>query len=218
MSVTVTILKESPQMLAFEGVVRKSVEATLKEVEEHIVLPNLDVVVADNPTSAIPEIGVGGSSPTPHLIFISLDLSRNHKESFFTEMIRRTLVHECHHAARGTRFPFSSATLLEAFVAEGLADHFDIEITDGTPYPWSTALDDDQIQTYFRKAQSEGLYSTEYSHANWFFGIGGEIPRWAGYAIGFKLVADYLNETGQRASLLVYANPADFLRGLFSVE
>jgi uncharacterized protein YjaZ len=33
-----------------------------------------------------------------------------------------------------------------------------------------------------------------YDHNAWFFGTDPDIPRWAGYAIGFELVKNYLSK------------------------
>jgi len=192
---------------------QKGAEDAIKNIEAKIKLPLLDIVIADNPDAAIPETGVGGFSPNPHLIFVWINPEHNDLEKTIEEEVRRTITHESHHAARAITFPWNEANLLEAFITEGLADHFDVELNEGKTYPWSVALSESEIEKYFDKAKNSELLSKEYDHSSWFFGSEEkDIPRWAGYAIGFKLVGDYIKKTGKTASELVNTLAGDFIK------
>ncbi|WP_425148489.1 DUF2268 domain-containing putative Zn-dependent protease [Deinococcus sp.] len=93
-----------------------------------------------------------------------------------------TIAHELHHLRRW-RGPGCGATLLEALVSEGLAQHYELSERRTPPIYAHISADLDAL---WKLAQSE-LDESRYDHARWFFGVA-ELPRWAGYALGFELV------------------------------
>jgi uncharacterized protein YjaZ len=76
-------------------------------------------------------------------------------------------------------------------VTEGLADSFALEIVRGAPtLPWDSALTiEERVSTWL--PAREALWSG-YDHDRWFFGHG-DLPRWAGYSLGFDAVQQYLD-------------------------
>ncbi len=207
MSVNIHILKASGRLEQFEAVITTALKAGLAEVQTKITLPRLDVVVVDDNDSAIPETGVGGSAPNAHLLYIYIDPTFHNLETVLDFEIRSTLAHELHHCARWAAVGYGT-TLLEAIVSEGLADHFDIEVNGAEPKPWSVALPEKELQSILKKAQEE--FNSEYIHSDWFYGSK-EIPRWAGYSLGFKIVGDYISKTGKSASELVATSHTEFI-------
>lgn len=197
---TLHILKASGRLEKFVPCIQSAFKAGVNNITEKISLPPVDVVVEDNPNSAIDITGIGGGAPTAHLMYIHIDpLFENLSQTLDFE-IRSTLAHELAHCARWHERGYGE-TLAEAIVSEGLADHFDIEINGGNPKPWNVALTAEILKEIKQKAE-QVYYSTKYDHAKWFFGKG-EIPRWAGYTIGFSVVGDYLQKTGLKASDLI---------------
>lgn len=180
-------------------------EAFLKIRKVLAAVDEIDVVIQDNPNSAIPEIGVGGYSPDGHTIFLSFDLSHAQIQNAITHETVRTLAHEVHHCVRW-RGPGYGETLFEAFITEGLADHFQMEVTQGTPPLWVSTFNSEELKDLEHLAEPE--YWRAYNHNDWFFGSKDKkIPRWAGYALGYRLVERYLGQTNEKASRL-YATPA----------
>src|SRR5690625_1970846 len=111
--------------------------AALERIERHLPLGHIDVVVERNPFAVIPELGVGGFSPSGHLVHVSLDPAHARFGEALEQHLPRTLAHELHHCARW-RGPGYGRTLGEALVSEGLADHFDLEVHPGAePYHWA---------------------------------------------------------------------------------
>ena len=112
----------------------------ISEAERKItkVLPvkNVDIVVVDNPDYTIPETGIGGNTYSPDYLVVSLDPTFvNFKNVLQTELLD-TFAHELHHAARWQTVGYGE-TLLETMISEGLADHFEIEITKKKNiHPW----------------------------------------------------------------------------------
>ena len=69
------------------------------------------------------------------------------------------------------------ATLLDAMVSEGLADHFSLQVFPGEAPPWTAALDEAQRASFRARAAKE-LDTSPYPHAAWFFGAEEDIPNW----------------------------------------
>lgn len=171
---------------------REVVEAALKQHAARLKLDGVDVAVHVNPTWTIPETGVGGYTPTGHWLQLTLDPANpNFAESWLRE-VRPTLAHELHHARRW-RGPGYGRTLLEALVSEGLAQHFGAEVR-GTSPPYARIPAD--MNGLWQRAQAE-LGASTYNHAAWLFGSPeARLPRWAGYALGFELVRQFLAREG----------------------
>ncbi len=211
MVIDIHILLGSGRLLPYQSQIKNRFDKLITIVKKQLSLGNVDVVVYDNPEGAIPEIGVGGYSPNAHLIFISLDPQFPNFQQTIDEELKRTIAHELHHTLRW-RDPGYGETLFEALITEGLADHFDMEVNNiDNPEPWDTALSDKQLVEIKAKAQKE-FDNKNYNHNEWFFGSKEKnIPRWAGYTLGFKLVEDYLKRNPhKKPSQLYSAHPEDF--------
>lgn len=156
----------------------------------------------------IPEIGVGGYAPDANTVFISLDPDFSEFENTITNELSRILTHELHHVLRLKNHVYGE-TLLEVLIAEGLADHFDVEVNEVAPHPWCTALSEDQIGTLLVKARKE-FDSKKYDHDVWFFGSEEKsIPKWTGYSLGYKLVDDYLQKNNDKKPSTLYKLKAE---------
>lgn len=202
-------LEISKELDFLKDKIEKAYQEIMPVIEGKIELPDIDIVVSDNPKGVIPEIGIGGNSPDANSIFINIDKDFPNIENEIEEKIKSTLAHESHHCTRSEYFYYGD-NLLEAMVTEGLADHFDLEINDGEEKPWCDALSDEELIELMKKAEKE-FNNEKYDHVKWFFGVDSEIPKWAGYSIGFKIVGDYLEKTGKKASELFSLDSKEFL-------
>lgn len=211
MSVNAHILLGTGSLTLHQGLIKKEFDELVTKIQNQLPLGNVDVVIYDNPDGSIPEIGVGGYSPNANLIFISLDPHYPNFQETINTHLKRTLAHELHHALRW-RGPGYGETLFEALITEGLADHFDMEINNiNNPEPWNVALSEQQIAEIETKAREE-FDLKNYNHNEWFFGSKEKnIPKWAGYTLGFKLVSDYLKKyPDKKPSLLYNVSAKDF--------
>lgn len=209
--IQVHILKASGRLGALEKRIKQYIDDGIESVATHIQLPDIDVVVLDNPKMTIPETGVGGYAPLPYILYISIDPSFLNLDKILEKEIVSALVHELHHCARWHTIG-QDQTLFDAIVSEGLADHFDIEINGGEPRPWSVALNEEQLKKINDLAKKEFTCAT-YNHSEWFFGTNeGKIPRWAGYSLGFSIVADFFKKTNKKASEVVSMPSKHFLK------
>ncbi len=190
----------------------KALEDVLPIAVARINATDIDILVDFEVALTIPEIGIGGSTETPHVIRISINTDHKNIEEHLEREIKSTVVHELHHAMRNRIYPWPG-TLLDDIVGEGLADHFDIEINGGNPKVWSLSLSETQLTTVNDIASSKwSKQNTEQDYYNWMHGskeLG--IPKWAGYALGFKIVEEYMQKTGKRASDLVKTPSDEFI-------
>lgn len=162
----------------------------------------------------IPEKGHVGHSLGPGVVMITVDPENPALTANADFALERMMVHELHHAARWDGPP-QRATLGGALVSEGLAGHFAQEVYGGPPEPWES-LDLDTVRASVARAE-ENWGESHYDHDAWFFGAG-ELPRWIGYSLGFRMVSIFLAANGERkASDLAHADPEMFREFLDAV-
>ena len=171
------------------------------------------VSVDVDPGGAIPGIGVGGyTDPTSGTVSISLDLSVVRLDRTLRVWLPQELAHELDHTARIQVGPGYGSSLLEAMTSEGMADAFSIQCFPETPrIPWDHALTKEQERAAWADARRRlGEFD---DHAEWFFGSG-DLPRWAGYTLGFDIVSGYLRRhPALSAADLVTTDAETILRG-----
>jgi uncharacterized protein YjaZ len=139
---------------------------------------------------------------------LTIDMSKEAAPDALCDEIARTVCHEFHHALRwdGPGYGYS---LGEALVSEGLAQVFVHEVLECPPEPWEIMPEGVDTRSLSRMAH-DAFDDTDYSHDAWFFGAG-DLPDWAGYALGRALVAAHL--TTRRATALELAcEPASAFR------
>lgn len=204
MNIRLHILSSSGTLKPFINDIEKNFDSAINIITTQIPARNVDVVVYDNPEGALEIHGIGGYTPNAYQIFISLNPTfKNLNVSINTEL-KRTLAHELHHTLRWKK-PGYGETLLDALVTEGLADHFDIEVFNGKPQPWSVAFTPEELDKIRIKAEKE-FDNKDYDHFAWFYGNEElSIPEWAGYSLGFQIIKDYLKRNPDKKPSQLYA-------------
>jgi uncharacterized protein YjaZ len=187
---------------AIVGEVRETVTAVRRLMEVEGVTVRVDA----GTDSVIPEIGLGGRTIGTGVIRLVVNPDSPRVPASISTELFPLLAHEMHHVARSRSVGYGS-NLLEAMVSEGLADQFAIEVAGIDPPMWSTALGGADLELWSARAKEE-WYDTGYSHDAWFFGTGGQIPRWAGYAIGFDMTRDFLLANPDRKPSQLFSEPA----------
>ena len=161
--------------------------------EATIKADKIDVVFVNAPIHTIPELGLGGNSPGPYNVYVSLNPEY---KDLLDEDVASTLVHEFHHNMRWRR-PGYGTTLGQALVSEGLACLYEEEYSGKVPIYAEVNLSPEQI------TRAQTLFDSKaYSHAEWFFGAEG-IERWFGYTYGYQLAKNYSKKVGKTAAELV---------------
>ena len=181
----------------------------LSEMDDHLDVNNLRIVLINDAAGAIPEIGIGGFNPSASEIRIFLDTGVENLEQVLRNEYAFQVAHEAHHALRRRTVGYG-ATLFEAAITEGMADHFALLTAGGSPRPWSTALSGTALESWIDRVQDEG--SGPYDHGRWFLGGATDVPRWTGYAVGFELVRVFLESNpDENAATLVDTEASQFL-------
>lgn len=171
-------------------------------VEDKLKADKIDVIFVNAPLSTIREQGIGGYSPGPFNLYVSLDPQY---KNLLVEDIVSTIVHETHHCLRW-RDPGYGKTLGEALISEGLASLFEEECSGQTPIYAQVKIKPSEI-----KAAKKLFNSKTYNHSKWFFGAK-EIQRWFGYTYGYQLCKAYSVKTGKSAAQLVHAKAPSFIK------
>lgn len=208
MNIISHILNASGKLTSHIKIIEFNFNKAIKKVTERLPISNVDVIIAENPVGAIPKLGIGGRSLNANLVFISIDSNFPNLTKSLNDGLERTLAHELHHCIRWSNVGYGD-TLLEALISEGLADHFDIEVNNKNPEPWSIALSEEKTKELLEKAKPE-FNNKKYNHQAWFFGRGvTDIPKWTGYSLGFYLVGEYLKKNADKKPSQLYATKAE---------
>jgi uncharacterized protein YjaZ len=186
------------------------VRATFDRAASYVALQPVHIVVDTDLGNVIPEVGIGGFSPSATRVTISIDPMRADLDAVIQRALPPMLAHELHHAARHATVGYG-ATLLEAAVSEGLADHFSAELYGGPPPPWAIALGGQELAVWTETLLAEPPGA--YDHAKWFYGTGGTVPRWTGYAVGYGLVGAFLDLNPSALPSRLVDEPASSFRG-----
>ena len=195
--VHVHLLDAAGHLEEFRSEILEETDQTIARVCNLIPVKQVDVLIIENPSWTIPEIGLGGLSPNAHFVQVSLD--PNHPD--FRQNLKRELppllAHELHHALRWHN-PGPGETLLTALVMEGLAQAFEIPFRNGQPPTYAILKNPSQMNELIELARLE--FDKPYDHDVWFFGKeASRIPTWAGYALGFEIVQRYLEKANTTA-------------------
>jgi hypothetical protein len=171
---------------------------------------DIDLMITNHmPFVLIPEDGIGGRTYWSDLITICVDEEKLTK-SKMTEM----LVHELCHAARWGKNNEWMNTLFDGLINEGIATYFESEfaknLEDKTVFI-KTILErsDEENKKIFEKLRDQ-LESSSYDYEMIFFNGNDELPRWAGYSLGYYLVKKYLKKTGKKIEDAFADKYADF--------
>lgn len=190
------------------------IKSAVKTAEEY-VFPKLkidwdiDVLVTNRIPMIIPENGAGGYTFTADFFRIII----NDKKAT-DNLISENVVHELCHAARWGRNDEWIKSLFDCLIFEGLACALEAEfVKDKTEKSLfiKTILDctDDENKKILALLQDK-LDSNEYNYDEFFFNGNINLPRWAGYSLGYYLVKKYLEKTNKKIEDAFADKYADF--------
>jgi uncharacterized protein YjaZ len=157
---------------------------------------NVFAVSPSYPLKVIPEDGISGKTYRSDLIIIVINKEIGFSQDFFYE----TLCHELAHSLRWQKVDEHSATLFDEIIFEGLAILLEEK----------TMAENDILNTqyFLKEIQStdqamidkiilkldKSLNGDGYDYNKIFISGDDELPRWAGYRLGYYLVKKYLKD------------------------
>jgi len=120
-------------------------------------------------------------------IITYIDFSRRDIKKVITRRFFTNLYHELSHLAREA-FVGWGRTFLDHLVAEGIASYTEKALDNRAEVPYIRKIkNEDEL---WRKAKPF-LSRGKYRHSDWFFGSR-NIPRWAGYRLGYLIVDSFM--------------------------
>jgi len=177
------------------------------------ISPSLKVLIKESTNKDVLKDmdGVGGYCPAPDFIQISIDKDNQKFKDDPVGAVTRSFAHELYHSMRffnGASAP--NGLLLDCIVDEGLADQFVFEILHELPV-WNKKLSDkisNKLLSAFLKVWSEKVNDDNYN--DWFIkgSTDKNIPRWAGYSLGLKIVRSYQKQHGINSVLEMLLTPS----------
>ncbi|RJF73671.1 hypothetical protein D3875_10885 [Deinococcus cavernae] len=193
-----------------EAELRSVTQDALGRHAARLELDGVDVALLVDPHWDIPELGLVGYAPQGHFVQLMVNPGNPNFERLWRRELPLHLGHELHHAKRWQGVGYGR-TLLEALVSEGLAQHYEVEER-GQPPIYAAAHAD--MAGLWQRAQTE--LHQPYDHNAWFFGSADrQLPRWAGYALGYELVQRFFAATGGDAVTHVNT-PAETFAGAWA--
>lgn len=209
MNIKLHILNTSGKLTPIASSIKSVSEDTIKEVKKVLPIDNIDVLVWDYPDWSIEKYGIGGHTLTSNTIAISIDSENKNINKDFNKRLKLTIIHEIHHAARLQVMGNDRSSRLEHSIREGLAEHFEIELTGKEPEVWDMALSREELDKFVEVAKTN-LSTDDYLVYDWLFGnkeLG--VPEWTGYSVGFYLVGEFLKKNPAKKPSTLYATSAN---------
>jgi len=192
-----------------EELIRSLLEDVAARAAGALDLGMIQVTVTVDAGRAIPGWGIGGYALGPTEIEIVVDPGFPGLDQVLIDRLPHIAAHEMHHAVRWCG-PGPYATLLEALVFEGMADHFGREVVGAPLPPWTQAFPRRETVLYLERARPE--FDRTFDFEAWFFGVATDLPVWTGYTLGYRLVGDYLAANPGTSAASLVDTPAEALR------
>ena len=193
----------------------EAIKKAVKEAEQYVypklkVDWDIDLLVTNRLYDIIiPEDGVGGCTRASDFIEFAIDEGKA-TESLISEMV----AHELCHAGRWGKNDEWANSLFDEVVSEGIATYLEAEFVkdrnEKTVFI-KTILErsDEENEKILEKLRSQ-LDLNYYDYDTIFFNGSNELPRWAGYSLGYYLVKKYLKKTGKKIEDAFADKYADF--------
>lgn len=116
-------------------------------------------------------------------------LSVNPWAEGWEETLPYVVAHEYHHVTWGLRHGHKFAgDMLEILILEGRADSFADIVYPGRNVPWTSSLSIEEEREFWWTVVKDDLYSTDLAYAKRIT----QENNWAGYAIGYHIVQEYI--------------------------
>ncbi|MCZ6362916.1 DUF2268 domain-containing putative Zn-dependent protease [Vibrio parahaemolyticus] len=210
MTANITVLNSSGKLSEYSSLLENTIGSALNRISEFFELSSIDITVSPFQKGEESPSGLGGYALSEHRVELLVDCSRSDIDEVIETELLEVLAHELHHALR-LSFHMPTGTLLQQLIMEGLACHFEHSVTNGKPsslfkdlanYDWRFGLEQ----------MHHLLETTDFSLDKLFLGSHPkEFPKYAGYWIGYNLVAEYARANNATEVEMVGLNASCFL-------
>lgn len=206
--VRIHILDANKLKIPYQSTIRRLIYRAYHFSRQALPIGAIDVVVQVQTELTLPEIGIGGYSPSAYLSFIFINPSNSQLENTLLQHLPAIVSHEFMHCARWLG-PGYGTTLGEALVSEGLALQFEATLRGEAPW-YAQTLNTEALAQSEQEARADWQRS-DYDRMSWFspFSTNGN-PPYRGYSLGYHLVARGMLTTGLSASQMWDRPAMDF--------
>jgi len=201
MSINKSVLNSNGDLTPFLNLLTTETEIAITKISSLLPIENLDLVICHCPEGASPSTGIGGNTYTSNYIAIYIDAKKINIANNISNDLLSVLAHEFHHAKRMECIKAFS-TLAEVLILEGLACHFEKEVTSNKLPSLFRDMNLSKFNEYYQIMKPD-FNSTTFDFEYLFLGKSSEIlPRYAGYLLGYKIVDIYVKKYNIPASQL----------------
>jgi uncharacterized protein YjaZ len=200
MKVNVLVANANNNLLQFLPKIESATKLAEDYVGRKLALQyDVNIVFAELDQFIIPEDGMGGRTYRDDFILITLNAEKNFSEDTLFEII----CHELCHAARWGVNPEYMMTLFDGAINEGIATNFeemavrDNNIRNKQVFLRTVANRSDADNEMILSLLRSQLDNNQYDYDEIFFNGSSQLPRWAGYSLGYYLVKKYLSASGK---------------------
>lgn len=208
MAVNVNILNASGLLDPVLTILRTACHKALSQVEQLLTIPSVDICISPASKEYITPSGIMGCVTTPFVIDILLDASRSDLTEIITNELPSTLAHELHHLVR-LASGIEDSTLFEHLITEGLACHFEASCGKKDMPDFLSEIKMSNWHELYEQMKQD-LNNQDFDYRYYFAGTSTEMPKHAGYWVGFNLIAQYIEKNGGSAVSLAMTLAAEF--------
>ncbi len=208
MTVNINVLNASGKFDPVLSLLEHTCDQIILEVKQVFTLPSVDICISPASEEYITVSGIMGCVTTPYVIDILLDTSRSDLVNIIENELAATLAHELHHLVR-LKSGIEDSTLFEHLITEGLACHFEAKCGQKEMPGCLAEIQTSSWLELYDKMKVD-LNNQDFDYRYYFAGTTGEIPKHAGYWVGFNLVTQYIEKNGGSAVSLAMAPAAEF--------
>ncbi|PSV57395.1 DUF2268 domain-containing putative Zn-dependent protease [Photobacterium sp. GB-3] len=210
MAVKITILNASGKLSKYSDLLEHTIGCALIKIGEFLKVSNIDITVSPFQTGEESPSGLGGYALSEHRVELLVDSSRDDIAEIIKTELLEVLAHELHHAVR-LSFHMPTGTLSQQLIMEGLACHFENLVTNGKTSSLFKELDNYDWRNGLEQ-MSHLLDTKDFSLDKLFLGSHpDEFPKYAGYWIGYNLVAEYAKNHNATDAEMIKLEPSCFL-------
>lgn len=174
-------IDEDKTKIVIEETVKKCLSVVSASKPIHIfVFPTFKAFVKEKMN------GVGGYSPWRNTIMVYIN-----PVDGWDNALRSTICHEFAHAVAQNYNELR--TILDQLVFDGVAEHFREAVINGDKAPWVKALTEPKATGILNEIEDKLDSDDENVRGEIFYGTG-KYPIWAGYAIGYFIVGNFLKK------------------------
>jgi hypothetical protein len=235
----ITFVDPERELFTHEATIRQLIEDTYAQGAPLLDVEGVSFVVSlEIYRLPVPEYGVGWSTADEDTVVIAIDPYLPRLDEVMPETVPRVVADALYTVAR-SRGGESEETFFDSMVRSGLADHFVVELLGGPAPLWANAFPAERTEELMERAQplfdirwddernpdlttaerhlvgavyDQWFGSDDRGNEAWREQQGVDIPEWAGFTLGYRLIENYLAENPGQAAADLVNTPASVFR------